>query len=150
TGSNPARGLIADSPRKCPNNWPPKIAEAMTLARSWNRVAALTTRYRDKFSKEYKELDTKLKSGFDYKCVPDGGGRCQHDKNAAYWYFAGDLRICPAMVTIQSPEDRALSMLMALYGKEEGVNEKRLEEAAREAKRLYSANTPTAAQVVAD
>ena len=149
TGFSPAQGFISDSLRECPKEWIPIISDAITKARMWNRKAALNTPARHEFSLAYKTLDTKLKSNFTFKCIPDGGGRCEDNRNVAYWYAAGDLRICPGLIGLPSPDERALSMLAALYAYESLVDgNDRQDRAAREARRLHSANTPSTEDVL--
>jgi hypothetical protein len=148
TGFSPAHGFISDSLRECPNEWIPIISDAITKARMWNHQAALHTPARHEFSRAYKTLDTELKSDFSFKCIPDGGGRCG-DHNVAYWYAAGDLRICPSLIGLTSPDQRALSMLAALYGYKSLVDgDDRQGKAAIEARRLHLANIPSAADVL--
>jgi uncharacterized protein DUF4157/lysine-specific metallo-endopeptidase family protein len=149
TGFSPAKGFIYDSLNNCPRDWNAPISDAITKARMWNHQAALHTRARHEFSRAFKVLDTKLESNFDFKCIPDGGGRCEGNKNVAYWYMAGDLRICPRLIGITSPDERAISLLSALYGYESLVDgSDRQYKAAREAKRLHSANVPSTAEVL--
>jgi hypothetical protein len=148
TGFSPAQGFISDSLEECPDAWIPIISDAITKARMWNRKAALNTPARHEFSRAYKTLDAKLKSDFTFKCIPDGGGRCR-DRNVAYWYAAGDLRICPGLIGLASPEERSLAMLAALYAYESLVDgNDRQDRAASEAQRLHSANVPSTADVL--
>jgi Domain of unknown function (DUF4157)/Lysine-specific metallo-endopeptidase len=148
-GFSPAQGFISDSLRECPKEWIPIISDAITKARMWNRKAALNTPARHEFSLAYKTLDTKLKSHFTFKCIPDGGGRCEGNRNVAYWYAAGDLRICPGLIGLQSPDERAVSLLASLYAYESLVDgNDRQDRAASEARRLHSANIPSTEDVL--
>jgi hypothetical protein len=149
TGSSPAQGFIVDwLVGDCPDAWVPVISDALTKARQWNHKAALNTKHTHQFSRAYKVLDGHLQSGDSYKCIPDGGGRCSKSV-VAYWYMAGDLRICPSLIALPTPDERALSLLAALYGYKDLVDgdAKRLA-AAREARRLHTANVPTTAEVL--
>jgi hypothetical protein len=149
TGFSPAQGFISDSLRECPEEWIPIVSDAITKARMWNHKAAVHTPARHEFSRAYKTLDTKLKSHFTFKCIPDGGGRCEGNRNLAYWYAAGDLRICPGLIGLSSPDERALAMLAALYAYESLVDgNDRQDRAAREARRLHSANIPSTEDVL--
>jgi Domain of unknown function (DUF4157)/Lysine-specific metallo-endopeptidase len=148
TGFSPAQGFISDSLEGCPDEWIPIISDAITKARMWNRKAALNTPARHEFSRAYKTLDTQLKSHFTFKCRADGGGRCRN-RNVAYWYAAGDLRICPGLIGLSSPDERALAMLAALYAYESLVDgNDRQDRAASEAQKLHAANTPSTADVL--
>jgi hypothetical protein len=114
----------------------------------WNRKAALNTPARHEFSRAYETLDAKLKSRFTFKYIPEGGGRCRN-RNIAYWYAAGDLRICPGLIGLASPDERGLAVLAALYAYESLVDgNDRQDRAASEAQRLHSANVPSAADVL--
>jgi hypothetical protein len=148
TGSSPAHAFIVDSLRGCPDAWVPIISDALSKARAWNHKAALHTNPKDQFSMAYKRLDGRLKSGDSYKCIPDGGGRCSKSV-VAYWYAAGDLRICPSLIALPTPDQRALSLLAALYGQKDLVDgdDKQIA-AARGARRIHTANVPTTADVL--
>jgi hypothetical protein len=148
TGFSPAQGFISDSLAECPDEWVPIISAAITKARMWNHKAALNTPASHEFSRAYKTLDTKLRSHFTFKCIPDGGGRCRGG-NVAYWYAAGDLRICPGLIGLASPDERGLGMLAALYAYESLVDgNDRQGRAASEAQRLHSAHIPSTADVL--
>jgi hypothetical protein len=148
TGFSPAHAFIVDSLRGCPDAWVPIISDALSRARAWNHKAALHTPARHRFSMAYKRLDGQLKSGDSYKCIPDGGGRCSKSV-VAYWYMAGDLRICPSLIAQRTPDQRALSLLAALYAYKGLVDgDDKQQEAAREARRLHTANVPTTADVL--
>lgn len=148
TGFSAAQGFISDSLEECPDEWIPVISDAITKARMWNHKAALNTSARHEFSRAYKTLDIKLRSHFNFKCRPDGGGRCR-DRNVAYWYAAGDLRICPGLIGLSSPDERARAILAALYAYESLVDgNDRQEQAASEAQRLHSTNTLSTADVL--
>jgi len=148
TGSSPAQAFIVDTLFECPDNWVPIISDALTKARAWNHKAALNTNHTHRFSLAYKRLNAQLEKGDSYKCIPDGGGRCSKSV-VAYWYMAGDLRICPSLITLPTPDARALSLLAALYGYKDlvGGSDERLA-AAEEARRLHTANVPTVAGVL--
>lgn len=148
TGSSPAQAFIVDTLYECPAEWIPIISDALTKARAWNHKAALNTNHRHRFSLAYKRLNAQLEKGDSYKCITDGGRRCSKSV-VAYWYMAGDLRICPSLITLPTPEARALSLLAALYGYKDlvGGGDKRLA-AAEEARRLHTANVPTVAEVL--
>jgi len=152
TGSSPAPGAVADDIGKsCPKDWVPLIMDAMMKARAWNHRAAISTPAGHEFSLVYKRLDGTITSEIGFKCILDGGGRCP--TSDLYWYFAGDLRICPSWRQISSPDERAIEMLATLYGykgvmsQSEEATEKR-RRAAREAQRLHSANVPSTAEVL--
>lgn len=152
TGASPAPGPIADDVGKsCPKDWAPLITDAMAKARAWNHRAAINTGAKHEFSTPYKKMDTILQSEIGFKCVLDGGGRCP--KASVYWYFAGDLRICPSWKQVGSADERAIEMLAALYGykrvldQDENSTEKRIR-AAREAQRLHTANVPSTEDVL--
>ena len=148
TGSSPAHAFITDTLRNCPDAWVPIISDALSTARAWNHRAALHTPARHQFSTAYKRLDGRLKSGDSYKCIPDGGGRCSA-RVVAYWYAAGDLRICPSLIGLPTPDERALSLLAALYAYQDLVSgDDKQQAAAREARRLHTANVPTTADVL--
>ena len=148
TGSSPAHAFIADTLRNCPDAWFPIMSDALSKARAWNHKAALNTPARHQFSRAYKVLDGQLKSGDSYKCIPDGGGRCSA-RVVAYWYAAGDLRICPSLIGLPTPDERALALLAALYAHKGLVDgDDKQQEAAREARRLHTANVPTTADVL--
>ncbi|MGB7925200.1 MAG: DUF4157 domain-containing protein [Pyrinomonadaceae bacterium] len=148
TGSSPAHAFIVDSLRNCPDAWVPIISDALSTARAWNHKAALRTPARHQFSMAYKRLDGQLMSGDSYKCIPDGSGRCSKQV-VAYWYAAGDLRICPSLIALPTPDQRALSLLAALYAYKGLVGgDDKQQAAAREARRLHTANVPTTADVL--
>lgn len=148
TGSSPAPGPISDKVGKsCPTEWVPHILDAMAKARMWNHRAALSTPASHEFSKAYKLLDGILTSKVGFKCILDGGGRCP--TSALYWYVAGDLRICPSWRQLSKPDDRAITMLAALYGYKDLLDgEDRREKAAIEARRLHAARVPSTAEVI--
>jgi hypothetical protein len=149
TGFSPAHAFIVDSLRNCPAAWVPIISDALSKARAWNHKAALNTKHTHQFSKAYKILDQQFSSGDSYKCIPDGGGRCTK-RVVAYWYAAGDLRICPSLIGLRTPDERALALLGALYGYKDLVDGgDKQAAAAREAWRLHMANVPTTAEVLA-
>jgi hypothetical protein len=150
TGFSPARGFIVDTlDEDCPDAWVPIVSDAITKARTWNHRAALSTPARHEFSRAYKTLDTQLKSSFNFKCRVDGGGRCA-DGHVAYWWALGDLRICPTLIGLRTPDERGLALLAALFGLQSLVSgsEKRAR-AAREARDLFTANVPSTADVLA-
>lgn len=148
TGISPVHLLILDSLHNCPNAWFPIIHGALSKARAWNHKAALLTRGRHHFSRAYKVLLGRLKSGDSYKCIPDGGGRCSA-RVVAYWYTAGDLRICPSLIRLPTPDERALPLLAALYAYEGlVVGDDKSNAAALAAGRLHTANVPTTADVL--
>jgi len=148
TGSSPAHAFIVDSLRDCPDAWVPIISDALSKARAWNHKAARSTPAGHQFSRAYKILDGKLMSGDSYKCIPDGGGRCS-DRVVAYWYAAGDLRICPSLIGLPTADERALALLAALYAYKGLVDgDDKQQAAAREARRLHAANIPTTADVL--
>jgi hypothetical protein len=149
TGFSPAQAFIVDSLRNCPDTWVPIISDALSKARAWNHRAAAHTPARHPFSKAYKILDTQLRSGDSYKCIPKGDGRCSK-RVVAYWYALGDLRICPSLIGLPTPDERALSLLGSLYGYKDLVDgDDKRDAAAREARRLHTANVPTTADVLA-
>ena len=115
TGSTPAQGFIADTLYNCPKEWNRSVSDAISTARAWNHTAAVKTVGREQFSLPYKRLDTLLTSSFEFKCVTDAGGRCSNTV-VAYWYFFGALRICPSFLAQATADDRAQSILAALYG----------------------------------
>ena len=152
TGSSPAPAAISDDIGKsCPKDWVPLITDAMMKARAWNHRAAISTPAGHEFSLVYKKLDGTITSEIGFKCILDGGGRCP--TSDLYWYFAGDLRVCPSWRQISSPDERAIEMLATLYGykgvmsQSEEASEKR-RRAAQEAQRLHSANVPSTAEVL--
>jgi len=148
TGSSPAHAFIVDSLRDCPDAWVPIISDALSKARAWNHKAARSTPAGHQFSRAYKILDGKLMSGDSYKCIPDGGGRCS-DRVVAYWYAAGDLRICPSLIGLPTADERAVALLAALYAYKGLVDgDDKQQAAAREARRLHAANIPTTADVL--
>jgi hypothetical protein len=148
TGFSPARAFIVDRLRNCPDAWIPLISDALSKARAWNHKAALNTPARHPFSRAYKILNQQLSSGDSYKCIPDGGGRCS-ERFVAYWYAAGDLRICPSLIGLPTPDERALALLAALYAYKDLVDgDDKQQAAAREARRLHTANVPTTADVL--
>ncbi len=148
TGSSPAHAFIVDSLRDCPDAWVPIISDALSKARAWNHRAALKTPARHRFSRAYKILDGQLKSGDSYKCIPDGSGRCS-DRVVAYWYAAGDLRICPSLIGLPTPDERALALLAALYAYKDLVDgDDKQQAAAIEARTLHAAHVPTTAAVL--
>lgn len=153
TGSTPARGFIADELRECPKAWIPVISDAITKARMWNHQAYLhsmdphTHRLR-RFARAFGGIQTKLENSQSFKCIPDGSGRCSA-RIVAYWYEVGDLRICPALITQPTPDQRALSLLASLYAYERLVDsDSAADDAAREARRLHATNVPAAADVL--
>jgi hypothetical protein len=148
TGFSPAKGFISDSLRACPDEWIPIISDAITRARMWNHRAALQTPAQHEFSRAYKTLDTQLKSKLTFQCIPDGGGRCD-SRAVAYWYALGDLRICPALIGLPSPDERGIAMLASLFAYQSlvGSNE-RQDRAAHEARRLHSTTIPSTADVL--
>jgi hypothetical protein len=152
TGSSPARGFISDTLRNCPDAWVPVISDAITKARMWNHQAVkhhmdarAGTRHR--FARAFIGIDIELAKSQTFKCIPDGGGRCS-DRVVAYWYAAGDLRICPSLIALPTPDQRALSLLASLYSYKSLVKESEADDAAREARRLHAANVPAAADVL--
>ena len=148
TGFSPAHAFVVDTLRNCPDAWVPIISDALSKARAWNHRAALNTPAGHQFSIAYKILDGQLTSGDSYKCIPDGGGRCSN-RVVAYWYLAGDLRICPSLVGLPTPDERALALLAALYAYKGLVDgDAKQQEAAKEARRLHTANIPATAEVL--
>ena len=148
TGSSPAPGRISDKVEKgCPADWMPLIEDAMTKARMWNHLARQHVAHAHEFWPAYRALEATLTSKIDFECEPDGGGRCPTSE--FYWYFAGDLHICPSWRQLPSPDERAISMLAALYGYKRllGADTKR-DRAAREARRVHAANVPSTADVL--
>jgi hypothetical protein len=148
TGSTPAPGFIPDYLRGCPDSWFPIIADAMYWARAWNHAAARSTPYTHPYSKAYKTLDTELHQSLTFKCVPDGGGRCSADV-VGYWYAMGDLRICPSLIAIRSPEQRALELLASVYAVQRLVDgDAKRHDAAREALALHGKRAPSLGDVL--
>jgi hypothetical protein len=147
TGFSPAPGFIADTLNECPDAWNRTISDAITTARMWNHQAVSVPSSHE-FSRAYILLDIQLKSRFSFKCIPDGGGRCPGG-HVAYWYAAGDLRICPALIGLRSPDERALALLAALYGYKSLVEgDRKQDRAAREARRLHLQKAPSTADVL--
>jgi hypothetical protein len=147
TGSSNTKGFIADSYRKCPDAWFPIITDALIKARTWNH-GAVQFSTGNEFRMAFIKLDIRLWSGQTFKCIPDGGGRCSPNV-VAYWYAAGDLRICPALIALPTPEARGLAMLASLYAFEGLVKgDARQDRAAREARRLHTTNVPSTADVL--
>jgi hypothetical protein len=148
TGSSPAKQFIVDPLKNCPSAWFPIIRDALSKARAWNHRAALQTMPPHEFSTVYKLLNGHLASSDSYKCIPDGGGRCS-DQFVAYWYMAGDLRICPSLIALPNADNRALALLAALYGYRNLVgNDNKRHAAAREARRIHMAHVPTVTDVL--
>ncbi len=153
TGSSPARGFIADTLRECPKPWIPIISDAITKARMWNHQAVKhmmdpVTKARNRFARAFVGIEMELQHSQSFKCIPDGSGRCS-DRVVAYWYAAGDLRICPALIAQPTPDQRALSLLASLYMYKSYVgDDSDADQAAREARRLHTANVPATADVL--
>ncbi len=149
TGSDPARGIIADSETDCPKGWDSMIFDAITKARMWNHWAAkLRGGAPDEFAKGFKKLDGELSSNVGFKCKVHGGGRCDKDTDF-FWYALGDLRICPRWSQLPSPDERAISMLAALYGYKAGVDgDDKRDKMARQAQMLHTHALPSTADVL--
>jgi Domain of unknown function (DUF4157)/Lysine-specific metallo-endopeptidase len=149
TGFSPAQGFISDSLEDCPAGWIPLISDAITKARMWNHSAAINYPDRHEFSRAYRTLDVKLQSDFTLNCRPDGGGDCQGNRNLGYWHWWGELHICPGLIRLSPPDERAISLLAVLYAYESLVDgDERQNTAAREARRIHSANVPSTADVL--
>jgi hypothetical protein len=153
TGSSPAHGFIPDTLRDCPDPWVPIISDAISKARMWNHEASKhtldpATHRRHRFASAFIGIDMDLRESQSFKCVADGSSRCKQRGIVAYWWMAGDLRICPALVALPTPEQRALNLLASLYAYKSLASGGKADEAAIEAQRLHSANVPAAAGVL--
>jgi Domain of unknown function (DUF4157)/Lysine-specific metallo-endopeptidase len=147
TGSSPAPGFIADTLDECPDDWNRPISDAITLARMWNHQAVRVPSSHE-FSRAYIRLDIQLQSRFSFKCIPGGGGRCPGG-HVAYWYAAGDLRICPALIALRTPDERGLALLASLYAYKSLIDgDSKQNRAAREARRLHLKRAPSTADVL--
>ncbi|HKQ51308.1 MAG TPA: M35 family metallo-endopeptidase, partial [Pyrinomonadaceae bacterium] len=149
SGKKGPEGPPADTYEDCSKdgkNWKSTLDLTLARAQRWNRdalirVAKLTP---DK-AKEYSALDIQhmggttqsdidalraalkkladeLKSGIDFECEPKGGGRCDRKRVRTYWYAAGDLHICPALLT-DSPDEQVIQLLAGLYGYKADVDD---------------------------
>jgi len=148
TGSSPARDFIEDKGLDCPESWIPTLFDAVTKARMWNRQASRHSGVGHRFRRVFIGAGHDLEKSQTFKCVPDGGGRCSN-RNVAYWYAAGDLRICPTLVNLRTPDERALALLASLYAYTSRAEAgDQAAEAAREARRLHAANVPATRDVL--
>ncbi len=148
-GTAPTKGVISDDETNCPADWNSLIVDAMTKARMWNhRAAKVRGGAPGEFPEAFKKLDAELASNVGFKCKPHGGGRCDKDTDF-FWYALGDLRVCARWTQVASPDERAVSMLAALYGYKAGVDgDDKRDKMAREAQMLHLRTLPSTDDVL--
>jgi hypothetical protein len=127
-----------DKPEDCPPAWWDMLQRGVAVAERWNRnlqvtlstlkPAALQPPSKwgtylggnsqsdiDKAKKSIDRVASKLESQITFECEPGGGGRCDGGTHT-YWYFRGNLHICPAWQAQKTEDDRVKSLLAGLYG----------------------------------
>jgi hypothetical protein len=127
-----------DKREDCPDDWWSLLQKAVAVAQRWNRnlqvqlgvllpkalkppskwgtyLGGATQSNIDAAKKATDRVASKLKSPITFECEPGGGGRCD-DGALTYWYFTGDLHVCPAWRAQTVEEARVRSLLAGLYG----------------------------------
>jgi len=127
-----------DKAEDCPDDWWGLLQKAVAAAERWNRnlqvqlgvlspnalkppskwgtyLGGARQSNIDTAKKATDQVASKLKSPITFECEPGGGGRCD-DGALTYWYFTGDLHVCPAWRAQAAEEPRVRSLLAGLYG----------------------------------
>ena len=61
----------------------------------------------------FDQASSTFADSITFECEPGGGGRC--DTSTFYWYFSGNLHVCPSWPTLPEPE-REVRLLAGVYG----------------------------------
>jgi hypothetical protein len=127
-----------DKPEDCPDDWWKLLEKATAMAQRWNRnlqvtleglkpeaippphkwatyLSGGTQANINKAKTATDNVAAKLKSAITLECEPGGGGRCDSGVTT-YWYFTGNLHVCPAWKAQGKEETRVQSLLAGLYG----------------------------------
>jgi Domain of unknown function (DUF4157)/Lysine-specific metallo-endopeptidase len=127
-----------DKPEDCPGDWWSLLQKAVAMAERWNRnlqvqlgsltpnalkppskwgtyLGGATQGNINTAKKATDRVASKLESPVTFECEPGGGGRCD-DGALTYWYFTGNLHVCPAWRAQAGEEARVRSLLAGLYG----------------------------------